>query len=229
MKYISNISDRVRFAENRAAVIYAKTDGKLYKWLKILYVLSMLLSVIMSLLYVGARASRLYEIKKLALDILSTENIEKVKTSIITVGICAAVWIIAVIIVKFKAEILSALLTISAGTVSCAFLINASQGTAQFNEGINDNFWYRHFIPFILAVFFIIWMVIIKLRAELKFRRAYLNMVNRIYEQYHNEDLSEDQWESFLKTYDPRAEEEKRRREKKGITEYKSIVKEIDK
>ena len=224
MKYIKNISDRVRAAEKRAAVFYAKTDGKLYKWLKILYIISILFATTTSLLYVAARASRLQELKKLDIDILSSSDIDKVKSSIITVGICALIWVIAVILIRFKAEIISALLTVSSGVVSCAFLITASQGTIQFNEGINDNFWYRHFIPLILALFFIVWMVIIKLRAEYLFRRAYTNMVNRIYEEYHSEDLGEEQWEEFLNTYDPRAEEEKRKRKKKGILEFTSIV-----
>lgn len=224
MKYIKNIENRVRAAEKRAAVFYAKTDGKLYKWLKILYVISMLFATATSLLYVAARASRLQELNKLNIDILNSSDIEKVKTSIITVGLCSLVWVIAVILIRFKAEVVSALLTLCAGTVSCASLIAASQGTAQFNEGINDNFWYRHFVPLIIAVFFIIWMVILKLRAELLFRRAYTNMVNRIYEEYHCEDLSEEQWENFLSNYDPRAEEEKRKRKKKGISEFSSII-----
>lgn len=230
MKYISNISDRVVAAEKRAAVIYAKTDGKLYKWLKILYVIAMVISIVMSLFYIGGRASHLYEIEKLGLNILSTTDINAVKTSLITVGICAVIWVISALLIKFKGEIISAVLTVAAGIVSCASLISASRGTAQFNEGINDNFWYRHFIPLFIAVFFIVWMVIVKLRQEFKFRRAYTNMVNRIYQQFHSEDLSEDEWEDFLKTYDPRAEEEKRRRKKKGIAEYKPLtVEENDK
>lgn len=229
MKYISNIADRVRAAENRAAIIYARTDGKLYKWLRWLYIFSMFISVVMSLLYIGGRASHLHEITSLKLQILSSADIEIVKTSILTIGICTLVWIIAVILLIFKAEIVSCLMTIASGIVSCATLIAASKDTSQFNQGINENFWYRHFIPFILAAFFIIWLLIIKLRAEFNFRRAYINMVNRIYAQYHTEDLSEADWESFLKNYDPRAEEEKRRRAKKGIPEYKPIVENQDK
>lgn len=224
MKYIKNISNRVYAAEKRAGIVYAKTSGKLYKWLKCLYILSMLVSVVMSLLYIGGRASHLYELKSLKLEILSSADIEKVQTSIITVGICAVVWLVAAIIIKFKAEIISAVLTVAAGIVSCASLISASQNTAQFNEGINDNFWYRHFIPLFVAVLFITWMVIIKLRQEIRFRRAYTNMTNRIYEQFHSEDINEEDWEAFLKNYDPRFEEEKRRRKKKGIEEYKPLV-----
>lgn len=221
MKYIKNISDRVRAAENRAAVIYAKTDGKLYKWLKRLYVVFLMLSVVTSLLYVGGRWSHIYEKTKLGFDI---PYLSQIKTSILTVGICSLVWIIAALLIKFKGEIISAILTVGAGVVSCAALIDASQNTAQFNEGINDNFWYRHFIPLIIAVFFIVWMIIVKLRAEIKFRRAYINMTNRIYEQFHTEDISESDWEHFLKNYDPRAEEEKRRRMKKGEYKYSPIV-----
>lgn len=221
MKYVENIKRRVRAAENRAAIIYAQTDGKLYKWLKRLYVFCMVISVITSLLYVSGRASRLYEIERLNLEIMSDTAINAVKQSIITVSICTAVFLIAMVLIKFKAEIVSLVLTLGAGIVSGADLIAASTGTAQFNQGINDNFWYRHFIPFILALFFIVWMVIVKYRAHFKFKRAYTNMVNRIYSQYHAEDLSEEEWESFLADYDPRAEEEKLRREKQKAKKEK--------
>ena len=49
-------------------------------------------------------------------------------------------------------------------------------------------------------------------------------MVNRIYEQYGGKELSEAEWEEFLNNYDPRAEEEKRRRNKKKAGEYKNII-----
>lgn len=224
MKYIKNISERVLAAEKRAGIVYEKTDGKLYKWLKRLYVFTLLISVITSLLYIGGRASLLFEIEKQGIEIQGTAAANTVNASIITVGICSAVWLIAAIAVRFKGEIISALLTVTAGTVSCVCLISASRNTAQFNEGINDSFWYRHFVPFLLASLFIIWMVIIKLRQELRFKRAYTNMVNRIYADLHKDDISEEEWESFLKTYDPRAEEEKRRMRKKGLDGYKPII-----
>ena len=49
-------------------------------------------------------------------------------------------------------------------------------------------------------------------------------MVSRIYETYKREDINEEEWEEFLKNYDPRAEEEKRRREKKNEKENVSIL-----
>ena len=133
-------------------------------------------------------------------------------------------WLASFIFTKLKKEIVALALTLIPGIVSCATLINASQNTSEFNTGINIDFWLRHFIPFILAVFFIVWLLIIKIRAQHLFKTAYNNMVNRIYQQYGGNELSEAQWEEFLSNYDPRAEEEKRRRNKKKQEEYKNSI-----
>ncbi len=224
MKYIENIAERVHYAEKRAAVIYAKPNGKLYKWVRILYYIFMYLSVLMSALYVAGRLSRIYELKKLALDTVNAADLEKAQQSTIYVGICAFLWVAATIVLRFKAEIISAVLTIIPSGVSLFVLVQASQNTPEFNEGINTAFWFRHFIPVILAVSFICWLAVIRIRAEVKFKTAYTNMINRIYEQYNSEDLTEEKWAAFLENYDPRAEEEKRRRAKKGENGYKNVI-----
>ncbi|MBE6729595.1 MAG: hypothetical protein E7568_05115 [Ruminococcaceae bacterium] len=229
MKYIENIANRVRIAEQRGAVIYAKPDGKLYKWIRALYIIFALFSALTSALYCFGRFSRIAEIKRLSLEILSDNDIEKAKTSAITIGIFAAVLIVTTIVLRFRAEIVSAVLTLISATVSIPVLITASQNTAEFNEGINASFWLRHFAPLLLALFFICWLTVIRIRADMIFRRSYLNMVNRIYENYNGEDLTEEEWETFLKDYNPKAEEEKRRRLKKGQPDtYDSIIKKDD-
>ncbi|MEE0945860.1 MAG: hypothetical protein U0M42_03390 [Acutalibacteraceae bacterium] len=224
MKYVKNIAQRVEKAQERAAVIYAKTDGKLFKWLRILYIIAMSVAILMSALYIGSRASHLYELKALNLEVLSDKDITSTKTSIITVGVVLIFWLISFIFIKLKKEIISLILTLVPGIVSCASLISASQNTSQFNEGITTDFWLRHFIPLLLALLFIVWMVIIKVRAERIFKTAYNNMTARIYELYGADDLSEEQWESFLESYHPRAEEEKRRRQKSKQKEYTDTI-----
>ena len=224
MKYIENIAERVRKAEERAAVIYAKTDGLLYKRLKTFYIISLSVAILMSLLYIGGRASHIYEITALKLDVVSTSDINTAKSSMLTTGIVCVLWLVSLVFIKLKKEIISLILTIAPGIVSCATLIASSQNTSEFNTGINTDFWLRHFIPLFLAMFFIVWMIIIKYRASLRFKTAYNNMVNRIYEQYGGKELREAEWEEFLNNYDPRAEEEKRRRNKKKAGEYKNII-----
>ncbi len=224
MKYIENIAERVRKAEERAAVIYARPDGKLYKWLKALYTVSLSVAILMSLLYIGGRASHIYEVAQLKLNVVSTADIETTKQSILTVGIVCILWLASFIFIKLKKEIVALIFTLIPGIVSCATLINASKNTSEFNAGINTDFWLRHFIPFILAVFFIVWLIIIKYRASLRFKTAYNNMTSRIYQQYGGKELSEAEWEEFLSNYDPRAEEEKRRRNKKKQEEYKNTI-----
>ena len=215
-KYIENIARRVKPADQRAAVIYAKTDGKLYKWLKMLYIASMVINILMALLYVLSRSSTIDGIIATQLEIKNQAILNAVNHSIKVMGIVAGVWLIAAVLIKFKLEIISALLTISSGVVAFITLHSASKNTTLFNEGVSSAFWFRHFLPIAIAVFFIIWMLCIKFREQYRFKIAYNNMVGRIYEQYHTDDLSEEDWELFLMEYDPRVQEEKRRREKKS-------------
>ena len=224
MKYIKNIVERVEAAEKRAAVIYAKTNGLLYKWLKILYVLSISITALMGFFYCLSRYFKISELNRLNINIESQSDIKAVKQSIVTILICSVIWIICAVIIRWKQEIISVLLLISSGTVALVTLARASRDTGEFNVGINTAFWWRHFVPLLLCVFFIVWMLIIKLRQQHRLKIAYTNMVSRIYLTYRTEDISEDEWEEFLKNYDPRAEEEKRKREKKKVKENVSIL-----
>lgn len=224
MKYIKNIVDRVEAAEKRAAIIYAKTDGKLYKWLKWFYVISVCFTALMGFFYCLSRYFKINELDRLNIKIDSFNDINNVKQSIITVLVCSLIWLICAVLIKFRLEIVSLLLLISSGIVACSSLMGASKNTAEFNVGINTAFWWRHFVPLILSLFFIVWMLIIKFRQQHRLKVAYNNMVSRIYETYKRDDINEEEWEEFLKNYDPRAEEEKRRREKKSAKENISIL-----
>ncbi len=224
MKYIKNIVDRVEASEKRAAIIYAKTDGKLYKWLKWFYVISVCFTALMGFFYCLSRYFKISELDRLNIKIDSFNDINNVKQSIITVLVCSVIWLICAVTIKWKQEIVSLLLLISSGIVACSSLIGASKNTAEFNVGINTAFWWRHFVPLMLSLLFIVWMLYIKIRQQYRLKIAYNNMTNRIYETYRSEDISEEEWEEFLKNYDPRAEEEKRRRQKKKDTENVSIL-----
>lgn len=216
MKYIENIAYLVRNAEKRAAINYAKPDGLLYKSIKILYIISAVISFIMSAFFVIGRMIKISEIKELAVETANNSDITAAKNSALSVGILSVLFIAAIVILKFKAEIISAALTLISGTASIFILMNVSKNTLEYNSGINASFWFRHFIPIVLSVIFICWLTAIKIRSNIKFNTAYTNMVNRIYKDYNKDNLTEEEWAEFLENYDPRAEEEKRRREKKN-------------
>ena len=144
MKYVKNIVNRVELAEKRAAVFYAKTDGKLYKWLKNLYVLFLSITSLMGFFYCISRYIKISEIQKLNLEIANYSNITAVKQSILTVLFCSLAWIISAVIIKWEQEIISAIILISSGSVAVSTLITASKNTAEFNTGINVAFWWRH-------------------------------------------------------------------------------------
>lgn len=206
MKYIENIAEKVRTAENRAAVIYAKVDGRLYKWLKILYITAMIITFTMTSMYIIGRINW-FEGNSVAM--------KNLVPTFITHGIILILWLASMILVRFKLDYISAVLTVIPGIVGI-FDFKNLMTNIDYTSGIHSDFWIRHFVPLAVASFLIIWMAIINIRAKLRFRNAYKLMVNRIYQQFSNDDINEEEWEEFLKNYDPRAELEKQRRKKKG-------------
>lgn len=220
MKYIENIAEKVRTAENRAAVHYAKPDGRLYKYLKISYITAMVITFTMTSMYI---------IGRLNMFAGNSQAMKNLVPTLITHGIILVSWLVSMILIKFKFDYISAVLTVIPGAVGI-FDFKNLMTNVDYVSGIHSDFWIRHFIPLAVASFLIIWMAIINIRAKVRFGNAYKLMVARIYQQFSNDDINEEEWEEFLKNYDPRAELEKQRRKKKGEDKpYTPIVIEDEK
>jgi len=196
MKY--NVLQRVRQIEEKKGIIYAKADGRLYKTVKFFYVLFWIYALAMNLLYVFANL----------LVHSGTEVFASIKNSLITVSIASAVMIIALIIMKFKDQIWSNVTVIALNLLSAVFLILTYANLMEDVVGLwgfKYSFYWRHSVPLAIIAILAVWLCAIALRANLKTNKQYKAVVNNLYEQYNlsaeNEQLSEEEWEDFLKNY----------------------------
>ncbi len=211
MKYIKNIADRVTAAQKKAGSFQAKTDGVMYKRVKFIYYLFTIYAFCFSFIYVMFRLNE----GESFFD--GYALMDSAQLTYFYVSISAlAMWIAAYVLSVLKFDVTAFALTLLPGIAVLICMYKDMRSTADFSYGLNANYWPYHFIPIVCACLFIGWAAFIHVRERLKFRRDYINMINRIYEQFHTDDIKEQEWESFLENYDPRNEEEKRKRNKKA-------------
>lgn len=190
MKNYDGILKRVRELEQKRGIVYARTDGKLCTTLKIIYLLVVIFAAVMNLFYI------------LGMLIIRTENLKSVSDSIITVGICTAVLIAAVILNRLKLHTLSAVLTI----IPAVFLIPLFAGLMEDISGflnLNLSFYWRHFAPLSLSVITSVWISVISLREKRKINLMYKKVEENLYNLYHTSanEITEEQWAEFLESY----------------------------
>lgn len=79
---------------------------------------------------------------------------------------------------------------------------------------LNLKFYWAHLIPVSALIVCAVVMVVIEFRAKHILKRGYEKISKRIYEEYAlgAENLSEEEWEEFLKNYDPRPQKTKKQK-----------------
>lgn len=210
MKYVKNIADRVKAAQKRAGTFQVTTDSTMYKRLKLIFYLFLIYAFSFSFITI---MNKLNYSEKFG-DSYNYLNSIQLKSFYISTA-AVVLWIAAYIFSLCKKDLVAFILTFVPGCAELVCKFYDMHNTGNFSQGLNNDYWPFHFIPIAGAIIFIGWAAFIRLREKHNFKQAYINMVNRIYEQYHSDDIKEDEWEEFLENYDPRAEEEKRRRAKK--------------
>ncbi len=195
MKMEYNILRRVRMIEEKNGIHYAKTDGKLFGFLRFFFALSVLYTLFINALYLLG----------MTMTHVGTKRFDSVIGSLITVGTCS-VFLLAGFILSFvKLHLLSGIFSI----LSALFLIPTFAGFLDDPFGFlgyKPSFYFRHFIPLALVVIFSLLLIIISQRARMKTEKQYKRVLDSLYEIYQTrmtEELSEEQWEEFLSSYDP--------------------------
>lgn len=199
MKKYDNIMKRVRFIENKYGIVYAKPDGKLFAVLKIFYLLAACYTLGINLLYIGGMFLMHY----------GTDDFYLYTNSLITISACTALMLTGSIMLFSK-------LKISASIISLASLplMILTFGTALSDDlgfmGFKTSFYWRHFIPMAIMLILLTLMLIIALRAKYKADVQYKRIVTNLYQMYsvrlgkEENSITDEQWEEFLKSYDPR-------------------------
>ncbi len=200
MKYEANILKRVRQIEEKKGIYYARTDGKLYKTLKIVYVLVWAYTLFMNFMF-AAGNMLLYHLN---------ENVKRDMVPIITVAVATAVLIACLVILRFKNKAWTNYTFGIANLLSCAVLFLTYMNIMTDSLGLwgfNYSFYWRHAVPLILLVILAVWLSVIALKADIKTNKLYKKTVENLYTQFNlsngEESLSEEDWEEFIKNYNP--------------------------
>jgi len=197
MKKYDGVLKRVRILEEKKGIKYADTNGKLYITLKVLCIIAAVYGMATNLLFILGHI----------LMYAGTNEMNEVTGKIVTVSVCTLAIIASLILNKFKIYITGAVLNL----LSAVFL------TLQFANlllddlgflGFKTSFYVRHLIPLVLMVIFMVWLTIIALRAKIKTDHMYKKVTENLYNMYRVSEadadiMSDEQWDEFLKNYDP--------------------------
>lgn len=194
MKMQESVLRRVRMIEEKNGIKYAKTDGKLYKTLRVLYIITFAYTMAINLLFIAG----------MLLVYGGTDNFKNVANSLISVCICTAVIIAGFVLSFFRFKF-------AAGVMSIApeiFLIPVFGAVMKDDlgfMGFTASFFWRHFAPLALLVILMTATTVIAVRARIKTEKQYKKVTENLYKLYQSTggDISDDQWKEFLKEYDP--------------------------
>ena len=183
---------RVRQIEEKNGIKYAKTNGKLFKTLKVVNVLAFIWAIAMNFLYI-AGCLLIYSFK---------EHKEAFLGYIIPIAVCTVLIITALVFLKLRKYLVSGILNVLPSIVMLVLFASISKDTFGF-LGMATWYYWRHFAPLALIILTGIFMAYIAIRADLKLNKLYKKVTENLFNQYGNvETLSDEQWDEFLSNYD---------------------------
>ncbi len=183
-------------SEEKYNIRYAKKDGALYGGFRAAYLWSYVYAAIFALMVL--------------LGIWFKEEISTNLNTVYTIGAFLVLGLAGAVFNGFKMPLFTALcsLPVSVFAVICfGKLLIDPAGLL----GFNGKFYWAHLLPISVLAVSSAAMLIIGLRARLLLKKGYDKISQRLYAEYsaHAENLSEEEWEEFLKNYDPRPKKEK--------------------
>ena len=162
MKMQESVLRRVRMVEEKNGIKYAKTDGKLYKALRVLYIITFAYTMGINLLFMAG----------MLLVYGGTDNFSGIANSLISVCVCTAVIIAGFVLSFFRFKFSAGIMSI----VPEIFLIPVFGAVMKDDlgfMGFTASFFWRHLIPLLLLVILITSTTVIAVRARIKTERQY--------------------------------------------------------
>lgn len=189
MKMYDSVLQRVKILEEKNGIKYANTDGKLYKALKIIFIIVFAYAmVIKSFYFLGA---------------LIISNLE---LPIITPAVCTALLVAGFVLVLCKQHIIGVSLT----SVSSAVLLFTFGRMLidSFTGNLLIKFYWAHLAPLCILTICAVWMAVIAVRAKVKLKKMYNKVAENIYTTYkinvaEGQAVEEEKWEEFLENFNP--------------------------
>lgn len=194
MKMQESILRRVRMIEEKNGIKYAKTDGRLYKTLRVLYIIVFAYTMVINLLYIAG----------MAFVYGGTDGFKDIANSFISVCICTGLMIAGFVLSFFRFKLAAGIISI----VPEIFLIPVFGVELRDSfgfMGFKTSFYWRHLAPLAILIILMTATTIIALRAKLKTEKQYKKVTDNLYKLYKESgaDLTDEQWEEFLANYDP--------------------------
>ncbi len=191
MKKYSGVLKKVREIEEKRGIEYPRTDGKLYKGIKIAHIISGAWALVMNVFF----------LLSLWIKFSGEEKMAELEGLILTISICSFGLILGFVLTNFKINIVG-----SAVSLMSSVLLIITYGRELSDVlgfwGFKSIFYWRHLIPLILVAITIIWLCVIAVRAKMKTDKLYKKVTEGLYEEFKsNSENTDDEWDEFLKNY----------------------------
>jgi len=221
MKKYDGVVLRAEMLEYKKGIEYAKPQGRLYKWLRGLYTLVFVYTFFINLFFVCGML--------LNID-AGIRTFSDVSQNVLTVSIATVIALVAVVLMYCKQYVVSGVLGALSLPVTLfvfAPLLKEDMYPIEGWFGYKESFFWRHFIPVAVLVFFAVFMTVIVIRAKVLFGRTYKKVCDDLFEKYKSE-LGEDEitteegWEKYLSNYRPseyKTDKKSKKRSKKSKRE----------
>lgn len=198
MKMYESVLTKVRTVEQKNGINYAKTDGILYKTLRVIYSVIFFYTVIINLLFIAGMFLVRY----------GTDNFKSVKNLLISVCVCTGVMLAGYVMSFFKFKLTAGIISVLPEILLIPLFGNAMKDSLGL-FGFKYSFYWRHLAPLVLLVILTVLLTAIAVRARVKTEKQYKKVTENLYKLYdvtvgnEADGISDEQWETFLQTYDP--------------------------
>lgn len=179
-----NLMKIVRDYQYRKSICYPKTHERIYCNLRIYYILAFAYLMVMDII--------------LILGLIFTKASES--SYLVNTIISSVLFLIAFILMFFKLDIYGLVLNIIASVYKFLPLYQMQI----LNAGVVDiktAFYWEHLLPLVLLFIGSIWMSLISTKERILIRRDKKVVLKNLYNEFHTEDMSDDDWEKFLTDY----------------------------
>lgn len=184
MKYKQNILNLVNDYQYKKGICYPKTNEGKYKNIRVFYIIGFIYQSLFMLLLCLGQAKTGY---------LTGNSV--FSAAIISFGF----FIAAFILMFFKLDIISFPLNIIGTVFLWPIMREVLYVSGTFF--VKGTFYFKHLFPLILIIIPSLAMAVISTRERHIVKRDYKFIMSKLYNKHHTEDMSDDEWETFINEY----------------------------
>lgn len=219
MKKNENILLKMHGKEAKAGITRTNVDHTLGKTCKVFYIIAFICSAVIHLLYLLSvwmdKENTVSNIGIENLTVLQEDQLAQINNSLILVAILS-ILLIAGLVLLIKRAFIPALVINTVSPVVLALHFAERMSDTLSASGLLCSYTYKHLIP--LALLFVSSLVycIIGIRFNVSENKAYTAFCDALYVAHSDEfdKITDEEWESFLSTYEPPQKPKKTRSEK---------------